>query len=262
MINAFRAEWVRLLRPRTLLAVGLPLSLFPALLTVLSFAVATRDAGTGPGRHLSVTVDDLTTSDGFLVGMAPAATLLGMVVMVLFAVTFGADATHGTLRNLLVREPRRTHLLTGRLLALLVLTAAGLVLSVATATATAWLAAGRYDVGTAAWSGFVAETAATWAALVTAAVGWGATGAVLGTVLRPTTTAVAVGVVWVLLVESILAEVSDTLGRWLPGVVFSATAAPGTGQLSSTAAALALGAYATLGCLAAATWLTSRDVLV
>lgn len=75
MINAFRAEWVRLLRARTLLAVAIPLAFFPALVTVLTFAAGTGTPG--PGSHLTVSLSDLTASDGYLVGIDPAATVIG-----------------------------------------------------------------------------------------------------------------------------------------------------------------------------------------
>lgn len=106
MINAFLAEWLRLLRARTMLAVAIPVAVFPALVTVLTFAAATGEPSAGPGQHLSVTVAELAATSGFLVGLENAATVIGGIVMVLAAVSFGADYSHGTLRNLLIREPR------------------------------------------------------------------------------------------------------------------------------------------------------------
>ncbi len=261
MINAFRAEWVRLLRPRSVLAVAGPLVLFPAAMTVLAFAVATGDTSAGPAQHVTVTLEDLTGADGYLVGLESAATLVGVVVMVFLAVAFGADHAHGTLRNLLVREPRRGRLLTGRLVAMLTFTAGGLVLSVMAATAVAWAAAASYDVDTAAWSGLVTETTKAWAALVVAAVGWGTAGALLGTVLRNTASAVAVGAVWALLVESILSEVWDSAGRWLPGALFDAAAAQGTDAVPAATAIAMAALYAAVGHLAAVVSLNRRDVL-
>jgi ABC-type transport system involved in multi-copper enzyme maturation permease subunit len=259
--NAFRAEWVRLLRPRTMLAVAVPLVFFPAAMTVLTFAVATGDTSAGPAQHVTVTLDDLTAADGYLVGAEAAATLVGVVVMVFLAVAFGADHACGTLRNLLVREPRRARLLTGRLLALLAFIAGGLVLSIMAATVAAWVAAASYDVGTAGWSGFVTETAKAWAALVVAAIGWGTAGALLGTVLRHTASAVAAGAIWALLVESIVSEVWDSAGRWLPGALFDAAAARGTDAVSAGSAVAMAVLYAAVGYLAAVVSLNRRDVL-
>jgi ABC-2 type transport system permease protein len=259
--NAFRAEWVRLLRLRTLVAVGIPLGMFPALLTVLTFAAGTGDPGSGPANHLTVTLADLTAADGYVIGVDPGATVIGVVVMTFFAATFGADYTHGTLRNLLVRGPRRTLLLTGRLLALLSFTAAGLVVSVAAAVAAAWIAAPSFDVNTGAWSAVFTESAASWAALLVAAVGWGTIGAALATVLRSVAAAVAVGVVWVLPVESSLSAVWDRSGRWLPGAVFDAAAGQGTNALSLTTAIALVVVYTAIAYVGAAWLLKSRDVL-
>lgn len=261
MINAFRAEWVRLLRARTLLAMGLPLALFPALITVLTFAAATGDPGAGPGQHLSVTVTELAAPDGYLAGIDPAATVIGVVVMVFFAVSIGADYAHGTLRNLLVRGPRRTRLLTGRLLAMLAFTAGGLLLSVTAAVAAAWLAAPGYDVSTGAWTAVVTESAASWVALFVAAIGWGVVGAALGTVLRSVAAAVAAGVVWVLPVEASLSAVWDGSRRWLPGAVFDAAAGQGTDALSLSAALVLLVLYTAIAYIGAAWLLSTRDVL-
>lgn len=261
MINAFRAEWVRLLRVRTLLAVAIPLALFPALLTVLSFAAGTGTSGPGPGSHLTVNLSDLTASDGYLVGIDPAATVVGVVVMVFVAVSFGADYTYGTVRNLLVRGPRRTLLLTGRLLAMLAFIAAPLLLSVTGAVVAAWITAPSYDVSTGAWTAVVTESAASWVALVVAAVGWGTVGAALGTVLRSVAGAVAVGVVWVLPVESSLSAVWDGSGRWLPGAVFDAAAGQGSDALSLTAAVALVVVYSAIAYVGAAWLLNSRDVL-
>ncbi|MGH9244614.1 MAG: ABC transporter permease subunit [Acidimicrobiales bacterium] len=261
MINAFRAEWVRLLRVRTLLAVGVPLILFPALITVLTFAAATGDPGAGPGQHLSVTVAELAAPDGYLAGIDPAATVVGVVVMVFFAVTIGADYAHGTLRNLLVRGPRRTRLLTGRLLALLAFTAGGLVLSVTAAVAAAWIAAPGYDVRTGSWAAVFAESAASWVALVVAAIGWGVVGAALGTALRSVAAAVAAGVVWVLPIEASVSAAWDGGARWLPGAVFDAAAGQGTDALSVSAAVAMVVLYTAIAYMGAVWLLNTRDVL-
>lgn len=256
MSNAFRAEWARLLRPRSILGLAVPLTFFPVMMTVLSFAVATRGTTAGPAQHISVTERDLVAADGYLVGVEPSSMLVGIVVLVFFAVTFGADTTHGTLRNLLIREPRRVHLLAGRFLALLAFTAAGLVLTTAVMVAAAWAGATGYDVSTGGWAGFATEIPATWAAFVAATVGWAAVGALLGTLIRPTTNAVAVGAVWALLIESIVGEVSSNTAQWLPAAVFNAASSGAT----TDAALVAL--YSTVAFALAAWSLKTRDVLV
>lgn len=261
MISAFRAEWVRLLRARTLLALGVPLALLPALITVLSFAAATGDPGGGPGQHLSVTVGELSAPDGYLAGIDPAATVIGVVVMVFFAVSIGADYAHGALRNMLVREPRRTRLLTGRLLAMLALTAGGLVVSVTAAVAAAWVVAAGYDVRTGAWTSVLTESAVSWVALVVAAIGWGSLGAALATGLRSVAAAVVAGVVWVLPVEASLSAAWDGSARWLPGAVFDAAAGQGSDALTVSAAVALVVVYAAIANAGAVWLLNKRDVL-
>lgn len=261
MINAYRAEWVRLLRVRTLLAVGIPLAVFPAFITVLTFAAGAGTPAPGPGSHLTVSLSDLTASDGYLVGIDQSATVIGVIVMVFVAVSFGADYTYATLRNLLVREPRRTRLLTGRLLAILTFTAAGLVLAVVAAGAAGWIAAASYDLSTGAWESVVPETIAAWGALLAAALGWGTVGAALATLLRSVPTAVAVCVVWALPVEASLSAAWDSGDRWLPGAVFNAVAAQGTDSLALTTAIALVVVYAAIAHVFTARLFNSRDVL-
>lgn len=260
MTNAFRAEWTRLLRVQTMLAVGLPFVVLPALITVFTFAAGTGTPGPGPAGHLSVSLSELTASDGYLVGLDSATAVIGVIVMVFVAVSFGADYTHATLRNLLVREPRRLHLLTGRLLAMLTFTAGATVLAVAAAAGTAWLAAPRYNVTTGAWAAVVPESLASWGALVAASIAWGTVGATLATLLRSTPAAVVAGVVWALPVEASLSAAWDGGERWLPGAVFNAVAGQGTGTLALTSAIALATVYAAIAYLGVARLFNSRDV--
>lgn len=261
MINALRAEWVRVGRVRPLVAYGVPLAFFPALLTVLAFATGTGAPGPGPASHLSTTRSDLTAPDGYLVGLDPAATVIGVIILVFAAVSFGADYTHGTLRNLLVREPRRSQLLAGRLLALLSFVAIGVALAVGAAAAAGWIAAASYDVSTGAWTAVVPEGAAAWSALLVAATGWATVGAALGILFRSVPASVAVGVVWALPVESALSAVWDSADRTLPGAVFSAVAARGTDALTLATALVLTGTYTAVAFVAAARTFKARDVL-
>jgi hypothetical protein len=137
-----------------------------------------------------------------------------------------------------------------------------MVLATIAAFVAAWAGARGYDVSTGGWDGFATRLPGAWAALAIAGVGWGTVGALLGIALRPTTTAVAVGAVWALLVESIAGEVWSGVARWLPASAFNATAAEGTTDISLATAIALVAVYSAVATITAAWTLSSRDVLV
>jgi ABC-2 type transport system permease protein len=94
-----------------------------------------------------------------------------VVALALFAIAIAGEYSQGTLRNLLVRQPRRVRLLAGKLLALACFTAIAVVVGVVAATLTALLVAPGQDIPTTAW--FTSD-------------GWAALGSGLGNLLLAT----------------------------------------------------------------------------
>src|SRR5438128_1453012 len=123
MIPAFRSEWLKLWSPGVLLSGGLMLG-FAILGVVLGMA-------RGGGGELSALT--LSREDGFITVMARAPTFLGIVAVGIVAYSMAQEFTNGTLRNLLVREPRRLHLMAGKALGLASFVAAAVVLAVTVA---------------------------------------------------------------------------------------------------------------------------------
>jgi hypothetical protein len=200
MLRAFRSEWLKLRRPGMALAAGVVVVL-GALSTAITITAAQdtpgRRSGPGSGRP---TLDELAAADGLARTLERAATLLGVVALVIFAVAVAAEYSQGTLRNLLVRQPRRLRLLTGKLLAIAGLVTIAVAVSVGAAAGIAFpLAAGR-GLDTGAWTTATGLQALASGAgdLVLATLGWGLLGAVLGIVLRSPALAVGVGVAYAL----------------------------------------------------------------
>ena len=148
---AFWSEWPKL-RRRSLLLGGVgTLLAFTILVTTLGIERATN--GVELDRHgFRVSIQQLSQPDGLVHGITSASTLLGIVVLGMFAAAFGSEYSQGTLRALLVREPRRVRLLGGKLGALLVFGAAVVLLACAVSCATAFALGPSKGIDTSAWA--------------------------------------------------------------------------------------------------------------
>ena len=73
---------------------------------------------------------ELEQPDGLVHGVVDVSTLIGIVALCLFAGAFASEYSQGTLRNLLVREPRRAQLLCGKFLALALFIGLAVVLEI------------------------------------------------------------------------------------------------------------------------------------
>jgi ABC-type transport system involved in multi-copper enzyme maturation permease subunit len=194
--------------------------------------------------------------------MSRTGEMLGVIVLGTVAIAVAQEYTHGTLRSLLVREPRRIRLLAGKLAANLVFVAAGVTVAFAAALATALILGPSQGIDTSAWLGTgLGQTMSTGGALVLGALGYGVIGCMLGVLLRSPAPAVVVGLAWALPVEGLLSSAWSSLGDWLPFNQLDAIIRQGTSTISY-GHALAMGtAYAAAACIAAALLFRRRDVL-
>jgi len=252
MIRSFRAELLKLRRPSVRYGAGAVLPAFAVLATVLVFVNAAAVAGRpDPAANgFDVTLAQLAASGGLTRGFTGSATVIGVLVFVLFLISVTGEYGHGTLRVLLTREPRRLPLLAGKLLALLAFTAATLLAAEVMSGLAAVALAGLRDVPTTEWftGAGLARAGGDYAnALVTAAL-FGAVGTALGVLVRSTGVALGVGLAWFLPLEHILQQSWVGASRWFPGLLFEAVARGGTSE-TSYARALALGAVAAAAAL-------------
>lgn len=257
MRRAFDSEWVKLRRPALVVGVLLTFALLGALTTMLPFATYLSQ-GTEPGTAgLS-----MAAPDGWMSGLHESAVLLGVAALVVCASSFAGEYTHGTLRNLLLRQSDRRALLVGKFAALASLLLAGAVVAVIAAAATAFAFAASYDLHTSDWlSGPGLRVAAsTTAGLAAALIGYGLVGALLGVVIRTTAAAVGVGVGYVLAVETLLGAAIPDLGGWLPGQLLSTLVSAGSETVGLGAALLRVGCYFAVAVPAAMLLFARRDV--
>jgi ABC-2 type transport system permease protein len=262
MTRSFLSEWIKLRRPGMILGGAGTIVGFAILTVVLTLTTAsTTPTDQGPGGQ-GLTLEQLATADGLASILASAATFIGVVALSVFAMSIASEYSQGTLRNLLVRQPRRVQLLAGKLLALASFTTLAVIVAGIAAVATALLVAPAQDVSTAAWF-----TSAGWTALAAglgnlllATLGWGLLGALLALVLRAPAAAVGVGLAWALPGELLVTAAWADGARWLPGQLLDILAQGGTAAVTYGWAGLLLALYAVFALVAGTTLFTRRDV--
>ncbi len=259
--RAFMSQVVSLRRPRVVL--GILGATVGAMVLATALAIGTAgDAAVARGPGAGVGLSDVTGATGIVSGVDFAATLIGAIAFSLAAAMLGGEFTAGTIRNLLIRLPRRIPLLAGRTLAIATLAALSALVAVAATVPAALAAARSRGLEVSAWwtSEGMRALAEAGATLPAAAAGYALLGAAAGVLLRSPTLAIAIGLAWMLPVESILTATWDDAGRLLPGSLLTAVAQGGTGDVAMGAATI--GALAWIAVLTGLAWWTfsRRDV--
>lgn len=239
MIRAWRAEWLKLRRPRTLLA-------FTGVLVVASVAVATlvflsADGGGAeqgqPGQGASFTstlgAQELSAPDGPAVVFAVVGgTLAPLATLVLVATSVGSEYRLHTLRMVLVKLPQRHAFFSGKLLALAGLLAGTLLAAFLASTLTGNILSGTAGVDASPWASAEGLTAAA-GQLVNSflmSTGWGVAAGVLAVLTRSSAAAIGIGLGYLLVIENLAAAAWRGGSAWLPGQVLGAVGSGGTDE--------------------------------
>lgn len=279
MIASLRAEFMKLAkRP----AIWLIVSVW--LLLGLSFGYlfpyfSSRGTPAGPNPDGQVGQQGLAGAlPAELVSTSIQATPMfaGALALLIGVLVTGSEYGWDTVKVLLTHGPRRLSVLSGKMLALIVLMLAIVLLSFGV-NAVASLVVATISDSPVSWPAFGELAAGAGAGWLVVGM-WSLGGAFLGILLRGTALAIGIGLVWALAVENLLrmfASVVDAVDvalRYLPatnaGSLVSAlssdrrgTVAPGvTDAVGGTHAALVLGAYALVFIAIAATVQHRRDV--
>lgn len=233
MLGAFSSEWLKL-RRRSMLLGGLGALAFAVLATVLSIERVTKTIPTGRGHDFAVTVAQLSQADGLVHGVTRSITLLGIVSLCLFAGAMASEYSQGTLRNLLVREPRRIRFLLGKYLALASFMTIAVLVAIAVAVGVAFALAPSKGVDTSAWTTSAGLTALWHAVLdvTLACLGYGTLGFALAILVRSPVLAVGLGVAYILPGEAIINAAWTSGPSWLPGQLLGTLAKGGTSAVS------------------------------
>ncbi len=225
-----RTELLKLRRPSIIYGAGGSAAALALLATIVTFTTAkARPWVVSVAASLTTTLGQLAGSGGLSRGFSIAAGVLGLLVFVLFMTRVTTEYGLGTIRVMLTRQPARSRLLAGKLLALVCCAAALLLAEILSIGAAVALAQAR-EISTAAWfTGTGLRHAATdYANALITATCYGVTGAAIGVLVRSTPLALGLGIAWLGPVEHILQLSSGNAANWLPGLLFDAIATGGT----------------------------------
>jgi ABC-2 type transport system permease protein len=262
MLHVVRSELTRLGQRRTLLIWFGLMAVFAVMVNTVMATVVGADSPTdlpSPGVTFP-TREALEAPSGLMAGLSAASNLFGIVTLSFWAMFAAQDYSSGLIRLLVASEPRRWRLLVGKVIALLGVTAVATSVA-AVVNVMAAPMVGASGISTAAWGTDVAAVIGeAWLGLFLSLVVWGILGLVIAILTRSAMAAVAIGVAYVLVVESLLRMLDGAPTDWLLGTTLHAIASGGTTAVSF-ATALALGAaYGIVGLVVAGAVLTRRDV--
>jgi ABC-2 type transport system permease protein len=283
MRASFAAELLKVGRRHAMWLVAvvwLVLSLvFGYLFPYLSY----RGAPTGPAAGAGAASAEQVLAEALPANLVPTAiqgfpVFAGALALLLGVLSAGSEYGWGTWKTILAQGPGRLAVLAGKLGALGLVLLLVVLATFAVAAPASWLVA-WVESQPLRWPP-LAELAQGLAAGWLVVAMWGWAGMFLGILVRGTSLAIGLGLVWTLAVEnlargfaSLLAAI-DTLQRWLPGTNAGSLAAavgvpvqgapggtPGvTATVDGTRATLVLAAYLVAFTAAAAVLLQRRDV--
>jgi ABC-type transport system involved in multi-copper enzyme maturation permease subunit len=231
--QVFRAEWCKLRRPTLFFGTMLASAGLTGLVTSLLFLLIDSPQGNSDRGNM-ISRDILQLPSGLTIGFSNAAGLLGIVALCVFAAQTAQEYTYGTLRNLLVRQPRRLQLLLGKYVSMASFAVVMVILAAVSSMSLAFGLSGKAKVSTDAWvtSDALHEMAKTFGNVLLSVIAFGTVGMILGLLLRSPISAISLGVIWLLIVENILIAVKSSLGNWMPGSLMSTIAVGGTADIS------------------------------
>jgi ABC-2 type transport system permease protein len=257
IVAALRSEWVKLRRPTLFATTYVGLAAAASLFTVLMFAQA---PGLSGGDLPSLA--ELARPDGLIHGVNRAAVLLGVVAFGVAASQIASEYSLGTLRQLLVRQPRRHVLLAGKYLGVLTFLLGAVIFSSVVATGVAFAMAHLRHVPTGAWTSSAGITDLTRALgeLLLATIGFTTFGLVIGLLFRSAVTAIIIGIAYLLPVEAIVTRIAPHTASWLPGQLLSTLAEGGSPAVGFSRSLILSAVYLCLAVGAAVVVFARKDV--
>jgi ABC-2 type transport system permease protein len=260
MTAVIRAELIRLVRRRTLLAAGGAAALFAVVATLAVFSAAPDAGPVGPQG--GTTLERLGQAGGGTEAFAVGVSFIGFFVFVTFTALLAGEFSSGTLRALLLRNPRRMQVIVGKLVGILLVAAGVLLVAEVLSLLVALVAASGQDVSTAEWftPASAVDAAGDLATAFAGVAGWAVFGTTLAVVFRSVPLALGVGFAWAGPFENITVDSWETGLRVFPGQVLRAVINGGTPELGFGRAALTAALYAGIAGAVSLVLLTRRDV--
>ena len=258
MLRSFFAESRKLRRPTLALSTLLTVAAFSVLFTSIVFLnIKSGKPNTKMGE--TITANELSQYFGLVYGFKLVAYFLDITALCIFASQTAQEYTFGTLRNLLVRQPKRIKILGGKFLAMSLFAAVMVAFTAIVTIATSYALAGRGGVNTSEWSSSAGLQllAQTYGNVLLSAIGLGTLGMILGLLFRSPIIAISIGVLWSLILENILVAAIRGTMKWLPAQNIGNIAEGGTASMSYTHSILIALLYLGVGS-GVVTWLFQR----
>lgn len=242
MLASLRSEVIRF---RSTARIGaIAMSGLVALVTIFAFTgvdPAPEGGRPAPGAAVTDASTLLTEADGILGGLTLASSMIGIIALALFALSVARDFELGTIRVLLVFEPKRLRFLAGKLAALTAVIVASVTAAAIVASILGLALSGHADIDTSSWS--APATLATYANITIGALMWGIFGAAIAVVARSASVAITAGVAYFLVGENLLSLLWDNAGDWLPAGMLDTFMSGGSADVAYLAAAALLATY-------------------
>lgn len=261
MIKVFKSEWRKLRRPTLFAGTMLASAGLTGLATSLLFLLIDSPQGNSDRGNV-ISREILQLPSGLTIGFSNAAGLLGIVALCVFAAQTAQEYTYGTLRNLLVRQPRRMQLLLGKYVSMASFAIVMVILAAVVSMSLAFGLSGKAKVSTEAWvtSDALQEMSKTFGNVLLSVIAFGTVGMILGLLLRSPISAISLGVIWLLIVENILIAVKSSLEKWMPGSLMSNIATGGDTDISYTHSISMVAIYLSISTAISVTLFRRRDV--
>ncbi|MBY6348903.1 hypothetical protein HQ607_01175 [Rhodococcus corynebacterioides] len=226
MNGAFRAAWIMVARPRRVLPALAAVALFSTLAVTFTFTTA---AAPGGSRFTDppTTLTDLANADALSQMVSRPVMVTGIVVLAASILHVTSQYSTGFIRVQFVRQPRRASWLVGQWLALASAAFIAALIGALTAVATTLICAWLWNVDTTQWGEGVWQAVSAAGNLALGMMAFSLVGSALGLVLRSSTAALSVGLVYALF-ESLIINVAPLGQGLLPASAFATVATAGS----------------------------------
>jgi ABC-type transport system involved in multi-copper enzyme maturation permease subunit len=262
MIRSYRAELTKLLRPRVVLIALAVAGVFAVGSSIIVLSAVKPAAETVPALRATATVEALGGAGGGTEVFRLAIAFAGTFFFVVFVGVMAAEFSRGTIRTMLLEQPRRARLLAGKLAAMLTFGAATLAVTEVVTWIAARLLAPGAGVATGAWTAVDALTSAVsdYGVVLLWITGYALLATALAVVVRSVPVALAIGIAWAGPIEHLVQNAWAGAGRWFPGLLLEAFAGGGTSEVGAGRAIATVAVYAVIAGVVAVTVFTRRDV--
>lgn len=258
MIGAFKAEVIKLTRPRSLVLTGLGLAVFAVIATSVAFLAAEDGPPTGRAPTLQTLAEAGGGTEAFALGMSAT----GFFVFVVMTANWAGEFSQGTFRTTLMKQPRRMVVLGGKLTGILAFAAIVLLAGEVLTWALSIPMASVQDVSTSEWFTIEAlgEAVSTYVNVLLVVSAWAVFSMMLGLVIRSTPIALGIGIAWAGPFEHITQEAWSAASGIYPGLLLEALAVGGNDDVSYVRAIALVAVYASLAALVSIVTFTRRDI--